>query len=133
MNLPLYLMSANEINSATTYLPIALQLLFAASFVGFMILVSSWVGPSRKTTDKLANFASGIETHGDARSPMAVKYFLIAILFVLFDVEVIFFYPYAVNFNELGWKGFFEIVLFVAFFLVGFIYIIKKGALKWED
>jgi NADH-quinone oxidoreductase subunit A len=133
MNLPLYLMSANEINSATTYLPIALQLLFAASFVGFMILVSSWVGPSRKTTDKLANFASGIETHGDARSPMAVKYFLIAILFVLFDVEVIFFYPYAVNFKELGWNGFFEIVLFVAFFLVGFIYIIKKGALKWED
>ena len=124
-------MSANEINSATTYLPIALQLLFAASFVGFMILVSSWVGPSRKTTDKLANFASGIETHGDARSPMAVKYFLIAILFVLFDVEVIFFYPYAVNFKELGWKGFFEIVLFVTFFLVGFIYIIKKGALKW--
>ena len=119
-------MSANEINSATTYLPIALQLLFAASFVGFMILVSSWVGPSRKTTDKLANFASGIESHGDARSPMAVKYFLIAILFVLFDVEVIFFYPYAVNFKELGWKGFFEIVLFVTFFLVGFIYIIKK-------
>ncbi|NBR56081.1 MAG: NADH-quinone oxidoreductase subunit A [Chitinophagia bacterium] len=126
-------MSANEINSATTYLPIALQLLFAASFVGFMILVSSWVGPSRKTTDKLESFASGIESHGDARSPMAVKYFLIAILFVLFDVEVIFFYPYAVNFKELGWKGFFEIVLFVAFFLVGFIYIIKKGALKWED
>ena len=133
MNLPLYLMSANEINSATTYLPIALQLLFAASFVGFMILVSSWVGPSRKTTDKLANFASGIESRGDARSPMAVKYFLIAILFVLFDVEVIFFYPYAVNFKELGWKGFFEIVLFVTFFLVGFIYIIKKGVLKWED
>lgn len=133
MNLPLYLMSANEINSATTYLPIALQLLFAASFVGFMILVSSWVGPSRKTTDKLESFASGIESHGDARSPMAVKYFLIAILFVLFDVEVIFFYPYAVNFKELGWQGFFEIVLFVAFFLVGFIYIIKKGALKWED
>ena len=133
MNLPLYLMSANEINSATTYLPIALQLLFAASCVGFMILVSSWVGPSRKTTDKLESFASGIESHGDARSPMAVKYFLIAILFVLFDVEVIFFYPYAVNFKELGWNGFFEIVLFVAFFLVGFIYIIKKGALKWED
>ena len=126
-------MSANEINSATTYLPIALQLLFAASFVGFMILVSSWVGPSRKTTDKLESFASGIESHGDARSPMAVKYFLIAILFVLFDVEVIFFYPYAVNFKELGWNGFFEVLLFVAFFLVGFIYIIKKGALKWED
>ena len=133
MNLPLYLMSANEINSATSYLPIALQLLFAGSFVGFMILLSSWVGPARKTSDKLASFASGIESHGDARSPMAVKYFLIAILFVLFDVEVIFFYPYAVNFKALGWKGFFEVLLFVGFFLVGFIYIIKKGALKWED
>ena len=128
-----YWMSANETNSATNYLPIALQLLFVGSFVGFMILLSSWVGPARKTSDKLASFASGIESHGDARSPMAVKYFLIAILFVLFDVEVIFFYPYAVNFKALGWKGFFEVLLFVAFFLVGFIYIIKKGALKWED
>jgi len=133
MNLPLYLMSANEINSATNYLPIALQLLFAGGFVALMIFVSSWVGPSRQTSDKLESFASGIESHGDARSPMAVKYFLIAILFVLFDVEVIFFYPYAVNFKSLGWSGFFEVVLFVAFFLVGFIYIIKKGALKWEE
>ena len=81
----------------------------------------------------LENFASGIETHGDARSPMAIKYFLVAILFVLFDVEVIFFYPYAVNFKSLGWSGFMEVILFVFFFLVGFIYIIKKGALKWED
>ncbi|MCX6331952.1 MAG: NADH-quinone oxidoreductase subunit A [Bacteroidetes bacterium] len=133
MNLPLYLLSANEINSATNYLPIALQLLFAGGFVALMIFVSSWVGPSRQTSDKLESFASGIESHGDARSPMAVKYFLIAILFVLFDVEVIFFYPYAVNFKSLGWNGFFEVVLFVAFFLVGFIYIIKKGALKWEE
>ena len=52
---------------------------------------------------------------------------------VMFDVEVIFFYPYAVNFKSLGWAGFFEVVLFVGFFLVGFVYIIKKGALKWED
>ena len=64
---------------------------------------------------------------------MAIKYFLVAILFVLFDVEVIFFYPYAVNFRELGTDGFLAVVMFVSFFLVGFIYIIKKGALKWED
>ena len=64
---------------------------------------------------------------------MAIKYFLTAILFVLFDVEVIFFYPYAVNFKELGWNGFWAVLLFVSFFLCGFIYIIKKGALKWED
>ena len=126
-------MSANETNSATNYLPIALQLLFAGGFVALIILISSWMGPKRDTSDKLENFASGIETHGDARSPMAIKYFLVAILFVLFDVEVIFFYPYAVNFKSLGWAGFSEVVLFVAFFLVGFIYIIKKGALQWED
>ena len=133
MNLQHFLLSAKETNSATNYLPIALQIIFAAGFVAFMILVSSFLGPKRKTSDKLENFTSGIETHGDARSPMAIKYFLVAILFVLFDVEVIFFYPYAVNFKSLGWTGFFEVVMFVGFFLVGFIYILKKGALKWED
>ena len=133
MNLQHFLLSANETNSASNYLPIALQIIFAAGFVAFMILVSSFLGPKRKTSDKLENFTSGIESHGDARSPMAIKYFLVAILFVLFDVEVIFFYPYAVNFKSLGWTGFIEVVMFVGFFLVGFIYILKKGALKWED
>ena len=133
MNLLQFLMSANETNNATSYLPIALQILFAGGFVAFMILVSSVVGPKRKTDDKLATFTSGIESHGDARSPMAIKYFLVAILFVLFDVEVIFFYPYAVNFKSFGWSGFLEVLLFVAFFLVGFVYILKKGALNWED
>jgi len=87
----------------------------------------------RKTAEKLENFASGIESHGNARQPLAIKYFLVAILFVLFDVEVIFFYPYAVNFKFLGWSGFWSVMMFVGFFLCGFIYIIKKGALKWED
>ena len=133
MNMQQFLLSVNESNSAANYLPIALQILFAAGFVAFMILISSFLGPKRKTADKLESFTSGIESHGDARSPMAIKYFLVAILFVLFDVEVIFFYPYAVNFKSLGWTGFIEVVMFVAFFLVGFIYILKKGALKWED
>jgi NADH-quinone oxidoreductase subunit A len=133
MNLLQFLISIYETNSANNYLPIALQLLFAGGFVSFMLFISNFLGPKRKTSDKLENFASGIDTHGDARSPMAIKYFLVAILFVLFDVEVIFFYPYAVNFKSLGWAGFGEVVLFVAFFLVGFIYIIKKRALQWED
>ena len=118
---------------ATSYLPIALQIIFAIGFVALMIFVSSLLGPKRKTSDKLANFTSGIITHGNARQPIAIKYFLIAILFVLFDVEVIFFYPYAVNFKSLSWTGFYEILLFVGLFLIGFVYIIKKRALKWED
>jgi NADH-quinone oxidoreductase subunit A len=64
---------------------------------------------------------------------MGIKYFLVAILFVLFDVEVIFFYPYAVNFRYLGQEGFLEVILFVFFFLCGFVYIVKKGALEWEE
>ena len=128
-----FLLDVNISNSAANYLPIGIQLIFAAGFVAFMIGLSAWVGPKRKTADKLENFTSGIESHGNARQPMAIKYFLVAIIFVLFDVEVIFFYPYAVNFRELGWAGFSALLMFVGFFLVGFIYIIKKGALKWED
>ncbi len=122
-----------DLNSARTYLPIAIQLAFVVGMIGFLIFVTHMLGPKRKTADKLETFASGIASHGDAREPMAVKYFLVAILFVLFDVEVIFFYPYAVNFRELGWNGFYAVLLFVGFFLTGFIYIIKRGALNWEE
>lgn len=123
------------LNSAdsSSYLPVGIQVFIAVGLVAFLLFVTHALGPKRKTSDKLQNFTSGIESHGDARHPMAIKYFLTAILFVLFDVEVIFFYPYAVNFKELGWAGFWAVLLFVGFFLCGFIYIIKKGALKWED
>jgi len=120
-------------NNAGDYLPIAIQLLFAGAFVFLVIGVTHLLGPKRKTEEKLKNFESGIESVGNARQPMAIKYFIIAILFVLFDVEVIFFYPYAVNFRALGWYGFAEVLLFVFFFLVGFVYIVKKGALQWEE
>jgi len=125
--------AVNDVNSAGSYLPVGIQLLFVVGLIGFLLALTHWLGPKRKTADKLEIFASGIESHGDARQPMAIKYFLVAILFVLFDVEVIFFYPYAVNFRELGWPGFWAVMMFVVFFLSGFIYIIKKGALKWED
>ena len=108
-------------------------MIFTAILLGVMIWGTNVLGPSRKTADKLVNFESGIESQGNARRPVAVKYFLVAILFVLFDVEVIFFYPYAVNFRELGWGGFGAICMFVGFFITGFIYIIKKGGLNWED
>jgi NADH-quinone oxidoreductase subunit A len=131
----LYLLQASNqsADSAYWYLPVGLQLLFAIGFVGVMMAVTHLLGPARKRADKLTNFESGIESVGNARQPMAIKYFLVAILFVLFDVEVIFFYPYAVNFKSLGWEGFLAVLMFVGFFLCGFVYIVKKGALKWED
>ncbi len=124
-----------QIATGTTkdYFPIGMQLLFAIIFVGAMMGLTHMLGPKRKTSDKLQNFESGIEIQGNARQPMAIKYFLVAILFVLFDVEVIFFYPYAVNFKELGWAGFSAVVMFIGLFLCGFTYIIKKGALEWEE
>jgi len=125
--------AVTDINNAGSYLPVGLQFLFAAGMIGTLLVLTHLLGPSRKTADKLASFASGIESHGEARQPMAIKYFLVAILFVLFDVEVIFFYPYAVNFKSLGWSGFWAVLMFVGFFLCGFIYILKKGALQWED
>jgi NADH-quinone oxidoreductase subunit A len=126
-------------NGTMNYLPIVLQIIFAVGFVATMIIASSRFGPKRKTSDKLQNFESGIEIQGNARQPMAIKYFLIAILFVLFDVEVIFFYPYAVNFRDfaadpaMGWKTFLAVLMFVGCFLAGFVYIFKKGAMKWEE
>ena len=123
----------NDVNSSGSYIPVAIQIILVVGLISLLLGVTHWLGPKRKTADKLENFASGIASHGEARQPMAIKYFLVAILFVLFDVEVIFFYPYAVNFRELGWDGFMAVLLFVAFFLAGFVYIIKKGALTWED
>jgi NADH-quinone oxidoreductase subunit A len=120
-------------NTSMNYLPIVIQLVVAIGFVAFMMGLTHLLGPKRRTSDKLANFESGIESVGNARQPMAIKYFLVAILFVLFDVEVIFFYPYAVNFKALGKEGFLAVLMFVAFFLIGFIYIRKRGALDWEE
>ena len=128
-----FILQADNLNSADNYLPIGIQLFFAIGFIATMMGLTHYIGPKRKGTDKLQNFESGIEIKGNARQPMAIKYFLVAILFVLFDVEVIFFYPYAVNFRELGWNGFLAVVMFVSLFIAGFIYIIKKGALDWED
>jgi NADH-quinone oxidoreductase subunit A len=114
------------------YLPIFLQFLFASGFVVTTMVATHFLGPKRKTEHKLDSFECGIESVGNARSPFSVKYFLTAILFVLFDVEVIFMYPWAVNFRELGFPGFVEMMVFMMFLLFGFYYVIKRKALDWE-
>lgn len=115
------------------YLPIALMFVVALGFVATTMIATHALGPKRKTKTKLDAFECGIESQGNARIPFNIKYFLIAILFVLFDVEVIFMYPWAVNFKELGLIGFVEMITFIALLLVGFFYLLKKGALKWEE
>ena len=116
-----------------SFIPIAFQLLLALGFVTVTMFVSHWLGPKLRTKKKLVSFESGIAAQGNARQPFAIKYFLVAILFVLFDVEIIFMYPWAVNFKQLGLQGILAMVTFLAFLLSGFYYIVKKRALEWDD
>jgi len=114
------------------YAIIFLQFVLALGFVVTSMAATHLLGPKRSTKQKLLNTEAGIEVVGNARLPFNIKYFVVAILFVLFDVEVIFMYPWAVNFKELGMFGFAEMLIFTAAFLIGFFYILKKGALNWE-
>jgi NADH-quinone oxidoreductase subunit A len=126
-------MTDGNLETPADYVPIMLQAFIVLGFVITTMIVTHLLGPKRKTKQKLENFECGIEGMGNARSPFSVKYFLIAILFVLFDVEIIFMYPWAVNFKHLGMLGFLEMVAFSLLLLSGFIYIILKGALKWDN
>lgn len=114
------------------YIPIVIQAIVVLGFVVATLVFAPMLGPSLRSKKKNANWECGIESQGDARYPISVRYFMIAILFVLFDVEVIFFYPYAVNFHALQLEGLLAVLIFVSFFLTGFVYVLKKGALEWE-
>ena len=120
-------------NTAVDYLPILLMFIVALGFVVTTMVASHYLGPKRKSKIKLDSFECGVESQGNARMPFSIKYFLVAILFVLFDVEVIFMYPWAVNFKELGLLGIIEMFSFILLLLVGFYYILAKKALKWEE
>jgi len=114
------------------YIAILIQFAVAAAFVVVTMVATHKLGPVRKTSAKLQPFESGIDSIGNARIPFSIKYFLTAILFVLFDVEIVFMYPWAVNFEALGTLGLLEMFLFIGTLLIGFVYLIKKGGLKWE-
>lgn len=121
-------------NFPENYVPIIIQAVVALSFVAIALLGAHFLGPRQKktTTVKNENFECGVEADGDARKPFSIKYFLTAVLFVLFDIEIVFFYPYAVNFREFGIPGFIAVLTFVGIFFLGFIYVWKRGALDWD-
>lgn len=119
-------------STAQDFIPIIFQIIVALGFVVVTLVATHFLGPKRKTKDKLSTFEAGVKSVGNARQPFSIKYFLVAILFVLFDIEVIFMYPWAVNFKELGWDGVIEMFIFMGTLLLGFIYIIKKKALDWN-
>lgn len=124
----------NNLYLTEDYLPVLIQILVALGFVVFVMVVTHFITRKRiRTPRKEENFECGIEIQGNARFPFSVKYFLVAILFVLFDVELVFFYPWAVNFKDTDWSGFLYMMLFLAVFLFGFYYIYRKGAFNWNE
>ncbi len=118
--------------NAMAYIPIAMTALVAGGFVTLTMVASHAVVPKRGGKAKHEVFECGIPSEGNARLPFSVKYFMSAILFVLFDVEVIFMYPWAVDFRNLGSTGFIEMISYLAVMLLGFVYVVKKGVLNWS-
>jgi NADH-quinone oxidoreductase subunit A len=120
------------------YVPLLIHLLVAAFLAGALILVSTFIGWRRPSKVKAQPYECGITPTGDAREPFSVKFYLVAMVFILFDVEAIFLYPWAYIFKDLArnaatrWFGFIEMMFYVAILLVGYIYLWKKGALDWH-
>ena len=114
------------------YIPIAILFILAAAVAALMIALGVIFGPRRKSFRKSSPYESGMQPIGPGTRRMNVRYYLVAVLFILFDVEIIFFYPWAVNFRALGLFGFVEMLIFVVILLVGYIYVWRKGAFEWD-
>lgn len=115
------------------YLPLAVVLLLAGGMAMLIPQITTRLGPRRPSAIKSTSFEAGSESTGPARQRFAVKFYVVALLFIVFDVEAVFLYPWAVNFQALGWFGYVEMLIFAATLVVGLIYIWKKGALDWES
>ncbi len=122
-------MSGNDLES---YVPLLIHLLVAMGIAGAILLASTWIGHRRPTRAKLEPYECGVRPTGDAREPCSVKFYLVAMVFILFDVEAIFLYPWAYIYRDLRWFGFVEMLLYILILLVGYIYLWKKGALDWN-
>ena len=114
-----------------TYAPLLLHLLIAFGLAGALTALSVLVGWRRPSRAKQQAYECGMEPTGDAREPFSVKFYLVAMVFILFDVEAIFLYPWGYIFRSLRWYGFVEMMIYIAVLLVGYIYLWKKGALDW--
>jgi NADH-quinone oxidoreductase subunit A len=114
------------------YVPILLFLLVAIAFAGGTIGLSSIIVPRRRNSIKNSSYECGVEPVGDARERFSVKFYLVAVLFILFDIEAVFLYPWAVSFRQLGLYGLIEMVLFIVILFVGYVYLLKKRALEWD-
>jgi len=113
------------------WLGILIMIGLATAFAAVMILLSSVLGPRNPTPEKLAPYECGMPAVGDARERQSVKFYLVAMIFLLFDIEVAFLYPWALALRDLGWAGLLQIITFFLILLVGYIYVWRKGILDW--
>lgn len=125
-------MPVESVSTPVDYLPILFQLIVAVGFGVGTIIITHLIGPKVRTENKLGAFESGIEVVGNARQPFSIKYFMVAILFVIFDIEVIFMYPWAVNFREMGVDGLWKMGIFLGVIVLGLIYEVKRNTLDWD-
>ena len=116
----------------TEYMPLAILFIIAIGVAFIAIALGQFLGPRRPTKRKSEPYESGMKPIGPGTRRMPVRFYLIAVLFILFDIEVIFFLPWAVVFRTIKVVGFVEMAIFMGILLVGFIYAWKKGALEWE-
>jgi len=114
------------------YIPVLLFLVVAIGFAGGTILLSSLIVPQRRNRVKMSPYECGVEPVGTARERFTIRFYLTAVLFILFDIEAVFLYPWAVAFKQLGLYGLIEGLLFIAILLVGYLYVLKKRALDWN-
>src|SRR2546427_2388118 len=116
----------------TRYFPILLFIFVALTFGVATLLLSYLVQPKYPEPEKLTTYECGSEPFSDARMPFPVRYYIFAMLFVIFDIEVIFLYPWAVVFDKIGLVGLVEMLVFIGLFLMAYVYAWKKGALEWD-
>ena len=114
------------------YLPILIFLGIAVGLTAVMVIASYVVAPQRPDSEKVSAYECGFEAFDDARGKFDVRFYLVAILFIVFDLEVAFLFPWAVVLGEIGLFGFWSMVVFLAILTIGFVYEWKKGALEWE-
>src|SRR5713226_2810031 len=110
---------------------ILIMIALGAGFALVSITLSGVLGPRKPTPEKLAPYECGMPPVGDARERQSVKFYLIAMIFLLFGIEVAFLYPWAMALRDLGWGGFVQVLLFMLLLLAGYIYVWRKGALDW--
>jgi NADH-quinone oxidoreductase subunit A len=115
-----------------SYLPIITLIVIALGFAACTSILSRLIGEKMPSVVKLAPYECGMPPVGSARERFSVKFYIIAMLFIVFDIEVVFMYPWAVMFKRLGMFGFIEMGVFILILLVGYVYVWKKGALEWE-